>query len=450
MSDEIASSVPVADTGTDKAELALGQDAGAPESQGNRILREIFSGSVVLTLLSVVLALVAGAILMAATNPTVQTDSTYFFSRPSDTLIAIWQSVAGGYVAIFRGGVYNFQAPNFATGIQSILGGDGGAGSLGYATPLIAAGLGIAVGFRSGVFNIGGQGQVLVAAALAGYVSFAWTLPFGVHMVVAILAALIGAGIWAGIVGLLKARTGAHEVIVTIMLNYVAFYLLDYFLHTSVLRAPGSQNPQTPAAQQSALLFPLLGPGYALDFGFLLAIAATIYCWWLLSRSSLGFKFRAVGENPRAARVAGIRIDRMYIYVMIISGVLVGVAGAYQALGNPSGVTGFGNSIDAGIGFSAITVALLGRSRPWGVFAAGILFGVLQAGSYTIQADQQVDPNIVPVIQSVIVLFLAAPPLVRAIFHLPAPVARTRPPKARPPRQAAPAVTEPEKAAVAK
>ncbi|MCU1529693.1 MAG: transporter permease [Frondihabitans sp.] len=444
MSDEIAASVPVADTGTQAAELAAGSRNDLPEPGDNPILRQILSGGVVLTLSSVVLALVAGAVLMAATNSTVDTASAYFFSRPSDTLLAIWQSVSGGYVAIFRGGVYNFEAPNFATGIQSVLGGNGGAGSLGYATPLIAAGLGIAVGFRSGVFNIGGQGQVLVAAALAGYVSFAWTLPFGVHMVVAVLAALVGAAIWAGIAGLLKARTGAHEVIVTIMLNYVAFYLLDYFLHTAVLRAPGSQNPQTPAAQKSALLFPLAGANYSIDFGFLLVVAATVYCWWLLSRSSLGFKFRAVGENPRAARIAGIRINRMYIYVMLISGTLVGVAGAYQALGNPSGVTGFGNSIDAGIGFSAITVALLGQSRPWGVFGAGILFGVLQAGSYTIQADQQVDPNIVPVIQSVIVLFLAAPPLVRAIFHLPAPNARVKPPK-KPKRPA----TTSEKAVVA-
>ncbi|MDQ1564929.1 MAG: ral nucleoside transport system permease protein [Actinomycetota bacterium] len=448
MSGEIASSIPVADTGTDRAELALGEttpgdgEPGGPGSaasdRANGILREIFSGSVTLTVLSIVLALVAGGILMAATNSNVQAAAGYFLARPSDTLSAIWQSVSGGYVALFRGGVYNFEATNFATGMQSFLGGNGQAGSLGYATPLIAAGLGIAVGFRSGVFNIGGQGQVLVAAALAGYVSFAWNLPVGIHMIVAVLAALIGGAIWAGIVGLLKARTGAHEVIVTIMLNYIAFYLLDYFLHTPVLRAPGSQNPQTPAAQPSAILFPLLGNEYALDFGFILVIAATIYCWWLLSRSNLGFKFRAVGENPRAARVAGIRINRMYIYVMLISGVLLGLAGAYQALGNPSGVTGFGGSIDAGIGFSGITVALLGRSRPWGVFAAGILFGILQAGSYTIQADQQVDPNIVPVIQSVIVLFLAAPPLVRAIFHLPAPARRE--PKAKKPSATTPSV----------
>jgi len=436
VSNEIASSVPVADTGTDKAEFAAtpgdgGEDARAP--RGNQVLQQIFGSSVILTILSIVLALVAGAIMMAATNQQVQATAGYFFGRPTDMLSAIWQSVSGGYVAIFRGGVYNYEAPDFATAIQSILGGNGSAGALGYATPLIAAGLGVAVGFRSGVFNIGAQGQILVAAALAGYVSFTWTLPAGIHMIAALLAALIGGGLWAVIVGFLKARTGAHEVIVTIMLNYIAIDLLDYFLHTSILRAPGSQNPQTPAAKPTAVLFSILGPDYALDFGFILAIAATVFCWWLLSRSNLGFKFRAVGENPRAARVAGIRINRMYVYVMLISGVLVGLAGAYQALGNPSGVTGFGGSIDAGLGFTAITVALLGRSRPWGVFAAGILFGVLQSGSYTIQSDQGVDPNIVPVIQSVIVLFLAAPPLVRAIFHLPAPTVRTKKPRLRKP-----------------
>ncbi len=436
MSQEIASSIPVADTGTAAAELALapGQDGtAAPQPRGNQVLQQIFGSSVLMTVLSIVLALLAGAIMMAATNQQVQAAAGYFFGRPSDTFAAIWQSVSGGYVAIFRGGVYNYEAPNFATAIQSILGGNGSAGALGYATPLIAAGLGVAVGFRSGVFNIGAQGQILVAAALAGYVSFTWTLPAGIHMIVAIVAALIGGGVWALIVGVLKARTGAHEVIVTIMMNYIAIDLLDFFLHTPILRAPGSQNPQTPAAKSTALLFPILGNQYALDFGFILTIVATVFCWWLLSRSNLGFKFRAVGENPRAARVAGIRINRMYIYVLLISGVLVGLAGAYQALGNPSGVTGFGGSIDAGLGFTAITVALLGRSRPWGVFAAGILFGVLQAGSYTIQSDQNVDPNIVPVIQSVIVLFLAAPPLVRAIFHLPAPTARVKKSKTPPP-----------------
>ena len=433
MSGEIPSSVPVADTGLDSAELAVasGPDGETPGQAApdrmNGALRAILGGGPALTVLSIFMALLAGAILMAATDSNVQTAAGYFFGRPTDTLQAIWNAVSGGYVAIFRGGVYNFEAPNFVTGIQSILGTPGQAGgTLGYATPLIAAGLGVAVGFRSGVFNIGGQGQVLVGAALGGFVGFAWTLPYGVHMVVAILAAILGGLLWAGIVGLLKAYTGAHEVVVTIMLNYIAYYALDYFLHTSILRAPGSQNPQTPAEKSTALLIPIAGPDFALSFGFLLSIAATVFCWWLLTRSSLGFKFRAVGENSRAARVAGINLNRTYILVMIISGGLIGLAASYQVLGNPSGTTGWGSSIDAGIGFSAITVALLGRSRPWGVFAAGLLFGMLQAGSYDIQSDASIDQNIVPVIQSVIVLFLAAPPLIRAIFHLPQPTARPR------------------------
>jgi ABC-type uncharacterized transport system permease subunit len=296
--------------------------------------------------------------------------------------------------------------------------------SLGFATPLIAAGLGIAVGFRSGVFNIGGTGMILVAAACAGWVGFALTLPPGIHMIVAILAGLAGGGIWAFIVGILKARTGAHEVIVTIMLNYIALYLVDYLLNSPVLRDPSSNAPVSPSEKSTAVFFHILGPNYSLNFGFILSIAATIFCWWLLNRSSLGFKLRAVGENPRAARVAGIRINRMYVYVMVISGILVGFAGVYQVLGQIT--TGFDRNIDAGIGFTAITVALLGRSRPWGVFAAGILFGILQAGSYAMQADQGVNVNVLPVIQSVIVLFLAAPPLVRAIFRLPVPSRRPK------------------------
>ncbi|CAN5388132.1 ABC transporter permease [soil metagenome] len=427
--DNLSSSVPVADTGLASAELAVGDgstlgsngagggpDAGTPENRWARAGREIISSSALLTVLSVVLALVIGGILIAATNTDVQTAAGYFFGRPSDTFSAIWDAVYGAYSSLFRGGIYDFTADGFASGITPIF------NSVNYAIPLIAAGLALAVGFRAGVFNIGGQGQILIAGAAAGFIGFSWDLPYGIHMIVAIVAALIGGAIWAGIVGVLKARTGAHEVIVTIMLNYVAYYLIDYLLHTPVLRAPGSNNPQSPAEKPTAIFFNLIGPQYKFNFGFILVIAATIFCWWLLSRSSLGFKLRAVGENPRAARVAGINVNRMFIYAMVISGVLLGVAGAYQVLGQTT--TGFGSDFDAGIGVSAITVALLGRSRPWGVFAAGIVFGILQAGGSIMQASQGVDVDIVQVIQSVIVLFIAAPPLVRAIFRLPAPRAR--------------------------
>jgi simple sugar transport system permease protein len=421
---ELPSSVPVADTGTDRAVLANTPDSG-PGADGRTVLRRIAEGDALITVLAIVLSLVVGAVLICIGNDQVAAAAQYFFARPADTFVAIWNAVSGAYLALFQGGVYNFGAPTFAQGISSLF------NSLNYATPLIAAGLGIAVGFRSGVFNIGGQGQVLVAAAFAGYVGFAWDGPPVLHMLVALAFGLLGGTLWAGIVGVLKATTGAHEVIVTIMLNYVAFYALDYFLHTSVLRAPGSNNPQTPAEHGTAVFFPLLGERYALNFGFLLVIVATIFCAWLLSRSSLGFKMRAVGENPRAARVAGIEVNRVLIAAMAISGLLVGLAGVYQVLGQTT--TGFGVDIDAGIGFNAITVTLLGRSKPWGVFWAGILFGVFQAGGYIMQAAQNVDVDIVQILQSLIVLFIAAPPLVRTIFRLPDPA---KPRRARRPRGA--------------
>jgi simple sugar transport system permease protein len=141
--------------------------------------------------------------------------------------------------------------------------------------------------------------------------------------------------------------------------------------------------------------------------------------WWILNRSALGFQFRAVGENPDAARVAGIDVKRMYVIGMLIAGALVGIAGVNQVLG-PS-TNGFAAGVDANIGFDAITVALLGGSTPWGTFAAGLLFGALKAGSFTMRAAEQIPLEIVTVVQSMIVLFIAAPPLVRAIFRLPSP-----------------------------
>jgi ABC-type uncharacterized transport system permease subunit len=378
------------------------------------VLREIASGSALISVLAVVLALVAGGVLIAVTDPGVHAASGYFFARPADTFRAIWNAVGGAYWALVQGSIYNFSRPTFLTGIKPFT------ETLTFATPLIAAGLGVALAFRVGLFNIGGRGQMLIAAAAAGWVGFSFDLPWGVHLVVALLAGLAGGAIWAGIVGFLKARTGAHEVIVTIMLNYVAFYLIAYMLRTpKLLQAPGSSNPKSPGMKETAVFPHLLGPTYNLTLGFVFVIIATIYVWYLLSKSSLGFKFRAIGENPHAALVAGINVKNMYVYAMLISGALIGLAGANQVQGAIT--TGFGSGIDAGIGFDAITVALLGRSRPWGVFVAGILFGAFKAGGFTMQASQNVPIDIVLVVQSLIVLFIAAPPLVRAVFRLPTP-----------------------------
>ena len=161
----------------------------------------------------------------------------------------------------------------------------------------------------------------------------------------------------------------------------------------------------------------LLGDQYNLHLGFVLSLVAVAAVWWLLNRSTLGFRLRAVGENPDAARASGINVGRVYIVVMLIAGALVGLAGANQVLGTvTSGVT---TDLDAGIGFDAITVALLGRSRPIGILAAGLLFGAFKAGGFSMQASENIPVDIVLVVQSLIVLFIAAPPLVRAIFRLP-------------------------------
>ena len=383
-------------------------------SRTEQVLREIVGGNAMISVLAVALALLIGAILIAFTDEDVQAASGYFFSRPGDTLQAIWNAASGAYSALFQGSIYNFRRPGFADGIRPLT------ETLTFATPLIAAGLGVAVSFRTGLFNIGGRGQMLVAAGAAGYVAFALPMPFPLHLIVAVIAGVAAGALWGGIAGLLKARTGAHEVIVTIMLNYIGLYLISYLLRTQgALQAPGSNNPKSPAMLPSAIFPELFGAKYNLHWGFIFAIAATAWVWYLINRSTLGFQFRAVGENPHAARVAGINVKNVYVYAMLISGGLIGLAGVSQVLGTVT--TGFSEGIDAGIGFDAITVALLGRSRPVGVFVAGILFGALKAGGYSMQAAQGVPVDIVLVVQSLIVLFIAAPPLVRAIFRLPIP-----------------------------
>jgi simple sugar transport system permease protein len=394
-------------------------DAAKPTDRWSAALQSMLNGSVLVTVLAVVLALVACGILIAVTDPTVQKASGYFFARPSDTFSAVGQVVGGAYSSLFQGSVYNFLRPGFANGIVPLT------QTVTYAVPLIAAGLGVAVSFRAGLFNIGGQGQILMGAAAAGWVGINVHAPAIVHIPLALLAGIAGGAIWAGIVGVLKARTGAHEVIVTIMLNYVAFYLLSYMLRTQgLLQAPGSANPESGPTRNSAILPNLFGDRYGINLGFVVAIIAVIVVWWLMNRSTLGFKFRTVGENPRAARVAGMSVPNLTIWSLVISGALVGIAGSYQVQGALT--TGFTSNIDAGIGFDAITVALLGRSRPWGVFWAALLFGALKSGGYAMQAANGVPIDIVSVIQALIVLFIAAPPLVRAIFRIPQPGARRR------------------------
>lgn len=382
-----------------------GGKPGGSAEDCESLLRRIATGTPMVSVLSVVLAIVIGGILMAATNPKVAATSGYFFARPSDMI----SEVLKPYGALIQGSIFNWQGVDLVAQLYPL------AETLTVSTPLIFAGLGVALAFRAGLFNIGAQGQLIFGAFFGAYVGFTWHLPFGLHLLLVIAAGIVGGGIWGGVVGFLKARTGAHEVIVTIMFNYIAAFLLLFLLTTPAFQRKGSTNPISPFLDPSALFPQILGPQFRLHAGFILAVLVTWGVWWLLSRSTVGFEFRAVGANPHAARTAGINVGRSTVLVMAIAGALSGLAGIAQVSGTEKYLSA---GVAASIGFDAITVALLGRSTPWGTFFAGLLFGAFRAGGVSMQAVTQTPIDIVLVIQSLIVLFIAAPPLVRAIFGL--------------------------------
>jgi general nucleoside transport system permease protein len=383
--------------------------------------RRIMGGNLVMALLAILASLVVGGILIAFTDERVQETSGYFFSRPADMLLAVWEAVSGAYSALFQGSILNISRADagFAQLIKPFT------DTLNFATPLIAAGLGVAIAFRVGLFNIGGRGQMLWAAAAAAWVGFAIPMPPVLHVLVAIAVGIVAGAIWGGIAGALKAFTGAHEVIVTIMLNFVALWFITWMLRTpGLLQNPGSNNPISPPMPESATLPSIFGPPFTLHWGFVLSVAAVVFCSWLINRSNIGFQFRAVGYNASAALNAGMNVKRLTVYAMLFAGGFMGLAGAQQVTGSVT--TGFTSGIDAGIGFDAITVALLGGSTPWGTFFAGLLFGAFKAGGFRMQAAEGVPIDIILVVQSFIVLFIAAPPLVRAMFGLPQPGKKSR------------------------
>ena len=355
-----------------------------------------FLPTVVDSVAAVVLALVVGAVLIMLSTPRVVESLSYFFTYPWDFFRFSGEAVWDGYRALVSGSV-------------------GSAGSwvrtLERAAPLICAGLGVSLAFRCGLFNIGAQGQLLMGALVAGYVGFTYDLPPGLHLLAAVLAALVAAGLWGGLVGLLKARTGAHEVITTIMLNYVARFTMLYFLAKESFQRQGSDNLLSPPAAESAR-FPQAG---GLHLGIVLAVAAALAVWWLLERSTVGFEMRAVGANPDAARTAGMSVAKVYVSAMAIAGMLAGLAATMQVLGRGDSLT---DQVAGTIGFDAITVALLGRATPLGTVLAGLLFGALSAGGLSMQGAAGVPPELAQVLQALIVLFVAAPALVRGIFRI--------------------------------
>ena len=379
----------------------------------NAALKEILSGGVTRTVVSVILGFAVGAFFMIISNREFLQSLGYFFADPLSSLRAAGDVVGAGYGALIQGSIYNPNAATFEGAIRPFT------ETLRLAGPLIAAGLGIGLGFRVGLFNIGGTGQLVSGLIWATFVATRIELPPVIHFVVAIVAAIVGAALVGAFVGFLKARTGANEVITTIMLNYIIVSFFNFLLTDNVLlqgETAGGYTKSDPAFETARLPY-LLGESYALNLGFLLAIAAVVVYWWLMERSTIGFRLRAVGFNPSAAKTAGINVERTFVLAMGLSAAFVGIAAANQALSSTGGVT---PTSHAGIGFDAITVALLGGSSASGVLLAGLLFGAFKAGSSAIQIAG-ISPDVLGIVQGAIVLFIAAPPLIRAIFRLPPP-----------------------------
>ena len=361
-----------------------------------------------LPLLAFFLALFVGGLVIGFTDSKVLAK----LSSPIELLKILGSTVGNAYLALFQGAIYD---PNLAEGKSFFAGFYPLSETMVSTAPLILCGLSVALAFKSGLFNIGAQGQFIFGAIGASYIGFKFEMPIAMHILVATLAGVILAALWGGIVGLLKAKTGAHEVIVTIMLNYIAAKFLLFLLSTKYFLRPGRLDPIAPPVKESAKLPSLFGVDYRVNIGIFFALAAAALIWWLLNRSIIGFRFRAVGANSNAARTAGISVSAAMITTMAISGALAGMGGAIHTLGNQYELT---DTVAASFGFDAITVALLGRGTPLGVVLASFLFAGLRVGGQTMQANVGVPVEIVLVIQALVVLFIAAPALVKRIFKV--------------------------------
>ena len=281
--------------------------------------------------------------------------------------------------------------------------------------PFIFAGLSVAFAFKGGLFNIGAEGQLFIGSICAATVGFAADgLPLIIHLPLALLAGAAGGAVWGLIPGLLKAYTGAHEVITTIMFNYIGIILTGYLV-SGPLQDPDTIVPKTPNISESAQL-PLIG-GEALDLhsGIILAIIAAVIIYWIIWRTPFGFELRTVGLNPSAASYAGISVKRLTILTMTIAGLLAGMAGTVETLGRNYY---FAPSFNVGYGFDSITIALLAKNNPIGVILTAFLFGAMDAGATRMQRLSGVPSEIIQVIQALILMFVAADQIIRIIYRL--------------------------------
>jgi general nucleoside transport system permease protein len=375
--------------------------------------------------LAIVLGLVFGAIVIATTTPVVLDAWRGIFHSWDGfphALNVTFNNVGAAYRAIFTGSIVDPQGfwhslmtgkgwPNTLTPISE---------TFTYATPLVIISIGVGIAFQAGLFNIGANGQAVIGGIGGTVVGSMINMPTFIHVPLSLLGGIVGGMVCGAVPGLLKAFTGAHEVIVTLMFNYVTYAFLLFAVLSTPFQQPGQQNDISRTLYPSAILAPLFGTksGLRVSYGVFVAILVVVFAWWLLDRSSLGFDFRVTGANPAAAHASGISARFVIVTVFLISGGLAGLAGFVQVASTTHYIDGGFLIGNAGIGFTAITVALLGRNRPMGIVWASLLFAALSVGGRNMQASTGIPLDLATVIQSAIVLFVATPVLVKEIFRL--------------------------------
>jgi len=353
-----------------------------------------------------------------------QSKKSELVSKLTDTLLVptlaiVTAIVLGGIIIAFVGG-------NPFAAYAGLL--EGAFGSLKgisetavWSTPYIFAGLAVALAFKGGLFNIGGEGQLALGATTSAWVGYALPdllgveLPMVIHLPLAILTGMAVGFLWGAIPGALKAYTGAHEVINTIMMNYIALNIVSYLMNGPFKdKNPLNVIARTPLIAESARIPPLFD-GLRVHWGFILALAMAYGVWWLLWKTNLGFEIRTVGANPEAAKYAGINVKKIMTLSLGLSGMLAGLAGTVEVTAlNYRHELGFSQ----GYGFDAIAIALLGKNHPLGVVLAAILFAAMRNGATRMQFLTQIPVDIISVVQALILLFVAADAIVRYLYRI--------------------------------
>jgi ABC-type uncharacterized transport system permease subunit len=381
--------------------------------------------SLLIPVLAIFTALVVSAVLILLSDVNVLAAYRNFFQNPVGALGATWKAVADAYGALFLGAIGDPAEMARSIGTYFSTGNTKPmlaafwplSESLVTSTPYIFAGLAVALGFKCNLFNIGVEGQLYVGALAAAWLGYSIKgLPHLIHLPLAFFGGALAAAVWGGIPGYLRAKTGAHEVINTIMMNYIAFRLSDWLLNGPMKRGGGAGYiPISPSILPSAVIPKFFPDPIRFHAGFFIALGIAALVYWFLWKTTLGFEIRTVGANMRAARYGGINIGRNMILAMALSGALAGMAGANEVLAVNYNVA---SSFSPGYGFDSIALALLGNSHPLGVVLASLLFGTLRNGATRMQSLASIPIDIISIVQAMIIMFIAAPAIIRWIYRV--------------------------------